>query len=148
MCSNLSKQEDEFSHAIEQVLTEFIEENLDKRHTLAYATKIECSKKKAVYQVIPEFWLRKIFPGYIYANINTPEKRFTMMSNQKGISNLPDESMEILKKTILGRYNTRHVNCTHAMLFITCAMLSFYSIISYHLKIITMTVSLKSLLIK
>ena len=97
-CSNLFKQEDECSHAIEQALTEFIEENLDKRHTLAYATKIECSKKKAVYQIILEFWLRKIFPGYIYANINTPEKRFTMMSNQKGISNLPDESMEILKK--------------------------------------------------
>ena len=70
-----------------------------------------------------------------------------MMSNQKGISNLPDESMEILNN-ILGRYHTRHVNCTHAMLFITCAMLSFYSIISYHPKIITMTVSLKSLLIK
>ena len=140
--SYLSKQENECSHGMAEALTESIEKNFDKKLHMknvahAHAAKIEHSEQEAVYQVMPEFWIRKIFPGDICGNSNIPEKRVTMMSNQKGINNLPDESTEIFKKNMLDHYHIRLVNCTHAVLFITCLMLSFYSIIDYHLRIIT-----------
>ena len=88
MCSYLSKQEDECSHAMSQALKESVEQNLDKKVQMknvahAYATKRECSVQEAVYQVMPKLWLRKIFPAVIYANSNIPEKRVKMILSQK-----------------------------------------------------------------
>ena len=34
----------------------------------AYVTKRECSVQEAVYLVMPELWLRKSFPGKVFAN--------------------------------------------------------------------------------
>ena len=39
----------------------------------AYSSKRECSLQEAVYQVIPELWLIKVFPGVLFANSNIPE---------------------------------------------------------------------------
>ena len=36
----------------------------------AYISKRKCSLQETVYQVIPELWLRKVFPGELYAKYN------------------------------------------------------------------------------
>ena len=59
MCSYLSKQEDECSQAMKQALKESYEQIKSLAH--AYSSKRECSLQGAVYQVIPELWLRKVF---------------------------------------------------------------------------------------
>lgn len=79
MCSYLSKQEDECSKAMKQAVKESAQNNLDNYQKMknvahAYATKRECSVQEAVYHLMPELWLRKIFPGVVYANSNLPEK--------------------------------------------------------------------------
>lgn len=38
-----------------------------------YASNQEYSLQEAAYHCLPELWLRKVFPGVIYANINLPE---------------------------------------------------------------------------
>ena len=38
----------------------------------AYSSKRECSLQEAVYQVMLELWLRKVFPGVLYAKSNIP----------------------------------------------------------------------------
>lgn len=53
---------------------------------------------------LPELWLRKVFPGVIYANTNIPENHFKIVGFQKEISELPDESDNIFIKNILDRY--------------------------------------------
>ena len=40
----------------------------------AYSNKRECSVQEAVYQIMPELWLRKCFPAVLFANSNTARK--------------------------------------------------------------------------
>ena len=39
--------------------------------------------QEAVYQAMPELWIRKVFPGALYANSNIPEKLVGMMLSKK-----------------------------------------------------------------
>ena len=41
----------------------------------AYVSKRECSLQEVVYQVMPKLWLKKVFPGVLYANGNIPKKQ-------------------------------------------------------------------------
>ena len=62
---------------------------------------------KAVYQVMPELWLRKVFPGVLYANSNIPEKRVRIMLSKKEILELPEDSTDIYKRNMFSRYLIR-----------------------------------------
>ena len=46
-------------------------------------------------------WLRKIFPGVIFANINVPEKWFRIFSFQNEVTELPDDSTQIFRSKYL-----------------------------------------------
>ena len=99
MCSYMLKQEDECSQAMKQAVKESAESQLDSYQQMntvahAYATKREGSIREAVYHIMPELWLRKIFPGALYANSNLPEKRIKMILSEKEIAELPDESLD------------------------------------------------------
>ena len=72
----------------------------------AYASNRECSVQETVCHCLPELFLRKVFPGVMYANTNISEKRKILRSQQK-ISKLTDESEEIFKKNMLDRYMDR-----------------------------------------
>ena len=81
---HLSKQENECSKAMKQAFKEPIEKGARSHEHIksvahAYALKRECSLQEAVYQIMPELWLRKIFPGVLYVNSNIPEKGVRMM---------------------------------------------------------------------
>ena len=45
-------------------------------------------------------WLRKVFPGVIFANSNTPDKRYRICLSEKEIP-------EVFKKNMLDRYCDR-----------------------------------------
>ena len=74
--------------------------------TQAYASNRECSIQEALYHCLPQFWLRKVFPGLIFANTNIPENRFIILLTQQEICELTDESEGIFKN-MLGRYLDR-----------------------------------------
>ena len=109
MCSYLSKPEDECSQAMKQTFKESLERgagSCDQMKSVAhaYVSKRECSLQEAVYQVMTELWLRKVFPGVLYVNSNIPEKRVRMMSSKKEILELPEGSTDYYKKSMVSRY--------------------------------------------
>lgn len=112
MCAYLSKSEDECSNAMNQAAKEAYKNNLeiyDKMKSIVNAdvTKREVSVQEAVYLVMPELWLRKVFPGVSLANSNTPAKRFRVCLSKKEISELPEDSTAIFKRNTLDRYCDR-----------------------------------------
>ena len=97
---------------MQQAVKEVAENDFDKFQQMksiahAYASKRECSVQEAVYHIMPELWLRKIFPGVIYANSNLPEKRMRMVISEKEIAELPDDSTDIYKRNMIDRYIDR-----------------------------------------
>ena len=75
-----------------------------KSVTHASVSKRKCSLQEAVYQIIPELWLRTFFPGVLYANSNIPEKRVRIMLSKKEIFELPEDSTDIYKGHVVSRY--------------------------------------------
>ena len=73
----------------------------------AYLSKCECSLQEPVYQVMPRLWLKKVFPGVLYANSNIPEKRVKMMLSKKEISQLSKDCTDIYKRNMVNRYMIR-----------------------------------------
>ena len=67
----------------------------------------ECSIQKCVYHISPGQWLRKTFPGVIFANSNIPEKRFRLCLAEHKISELPEGSKKIFKRNMVDRYIDR-----------------------------------------
>ena len=81
MCAYLSKSEDECSIAMTEAVRDAFERELDNHEQMrsvanAYLNKKICSIQECVYHVLPGHWLRRTFPGVIFANSNVPEKRF------------------------------------------------------------------------
>ena len=44
---------------------------------------------------MPELWLRKTFPGVIFANSNLPENRFRICRSKEEIDELPEDSVDV-----------------------------------------------------
>ena len=112
MCAYLSKCEDEFSQAMSQAVKDAFEQNLDNYQQMksvasAYVNKRECSIQEFVYHILAGQWLRKIFPGVIFANSNLPEKRYRICRDEKDISELPEDSTNIFKRNMIDRYIDR-----------------------------------------
>ena len=83
MCAYLSKSENECSVATKQTVRDAFEKSLNnyeqmKLVAIANINKRECSIQECVYHLLPGQWLRKTFPGVIFANSNIPEKRFQL----------------------------------------------------------------------
>ena len=68
----------------------------------AYITKRECS-----VLVMPELWLRKIFPCVIFLNSNLPERCYRIFKKEDEIGELPDDSADIFQRNMLDRYLDR-----------------------------------------
>ena len=63
--------------------------------------------RRTISLFLTELWLRKIFPDIIYVNTNIPEKDFRVLRSQNEISKYPDDSDNIFKMTMLGKYLDR-----------------------------------------
>ena len=112
MCVYFSKAEDETSEAMKQAAKEALSASKTEFETMkatakAYPTKRECFVQKAVYYILPELWLRKIFPKVIILNSNMPEKRYRIFKRKCQIGELPEDSTEIFQRNMLDRYLDR-----------------------------------------
>ena len=108
MCAYLSKIKDECSNAMSQAVKEAWENksnNYDQMKLIAraYASKRECIVQEAVYHIMQELWLRKVFPLVLFANTNLPENRYRVCVCEKEIKQLPESSTDIFKKNMLDR---------------------------------------------
>ena len=77
----LSKSESECSVTMKQAVYDAFEKELDNYEQMksvanAYINTRERSIQECVYHILPVQWLRKTFPGVIFANSNVPEKCF------------------------------------------------------------------------
>ena len=112
MCSYFSKSEDQCSQAMRQAAKEALENNIGhyqsmKTITRAYLSKRECSVQEAVYHVLPELKLRRVFPAVQFVNTNLPEERVKVLLSEKELNELPDDSPNIFKKSNVERYIDR-----------------------------------------
>ena len=116
MCSYFSKSEDECSLAMRQAAKEAFENNLSNYKTMqgivrAYVNKCECLVQEAVYHVLPELHLRKIFPGVCFANSNIPEERIKILKSETELNMLPGHSTDVFKRNNVDRYINRPNKC-------------------------------------
>ena len=58
-----------------------------KTITKAYLSNLECSVQEAVYHILPELKLRRIFPAVYFVNTNLPEERFQVLIPEKNLAN-------------------------------------------------------------
>ena len=70
MCTYLSRTEDKRSRAISQAVKDSVEVNYNNHEQMrltarAYTSKRKCSRKETVYHIMPELWLRKVFPSVV-----------------------------------------------------------------------------------
>ena len=68
---------------------------------------IECSVQEAVYHILSELWLLKIFPEIMFLNSNMPEKRYRIFKRKCQIYELPEVSTGIFQHDMLNRYLDR-----------------------------------------
>ena len=73
----------------------------------AYINKRECSIQECLHHILPRQWLRKTFPGVIFAKSNIPEKRFRLCLSEYEVSELPEVSKKIFKQNMADRYIDR-----------------------------------------
>ena len=114
MCTYFSKSEDEASEAMKQVAKEAVKENInvfEKMEAIskAYTTKRECCVQEEVYHIMPELWLRKTFPGVVFANSNLPEHRYRICRSEGELQEMPEDSTDIFKRNMLDRYIDRQI---------------------------------------
>ena len=112
LCSYLSKQEDEVSLAMAEAAREAKESNASKFEQMkkiarAYTTHREISVQEAVYHILPELNLRKIFPKVEFANTNMEADRIKLCLPKKNLEYLDENSTEICHKSNLDRYVLR-----------------------------------------
>ena len=89
VCTYLNKEEEECSRAMAQAVKEVWDKSLNNYEQMkliikAYATKRECSVQ-AVYHIMSELWLKKIFPALVFANTNLPENCFRVCFSEQEI---------------------------------------------------------------
>ena len=106
ICNYLSKEGDECSQAMKRTFKETLEKEdsyYEQMKTIAhaYSSKRECSLQEAVYHIMPELWLRKVFPTVVNVNSNIPEKRINMMLFKRELSMLPEDSTDIYKRNVV-----------------------------------------------
>ena len=68
---------------------------------------IECSVQEAVYHILSELWLLKIFPEIMFLNSNMPKKRYRIFKRKCQIDELPEVSTVIFQHDMLNRYLDR-----------------------------------------
>ena len=71
----------------------------------AYTSKRECSVQEAVYHILPELHLRRVFPAVYFVNTNMPEDRSRIQEQE--IEKLLDGSKNIFERNNIDRYINR-----------------------------------------
>ena len=72
-----------------------------------YLSNKECSVQEAVYHILPELKLRKIFPAVCFVNTNLSEERVQVLFPEKELIEPPHNSPNISKKSNVDCYMER-----------------------------------------
>ena len=112
LCQYFSKTEDQCSQAMKQAAKEARENNMHHQDTMitiakAYLSNRKCSVQEAVYHILPELNLRRIFPAVYFVNTNLPEERVRVLLSKEQFSKLSDGNSNIFKKSNIDRYVER-----------------------------------------
>ena len=73
----------------------------------AYTSKRACSVQEAVYRILPELHLHRVFPSVYFVNTNLPEERTKILWTEEELKNLPENNTSIFKRNIPDRYMDR-----------------------------------------
>ena len=93
---------------MKEAAKEAYENNMHHHDTMKTTAKVylnsrECSVQENVYRILPELKLRRIFPTVYFVNTNLPEERVQILLSEKKLSELPDDSPNIFKKSNIDR---------------------------------------------
>ena len=139
MCQYFSKTEDQCSQAMKQAAKEAFENNMHHQDTMktiakAYLSNRECSVQEAVYHILSELKLRRIFPAFYFGNTNLPEERVRVLLSKKELTELPDDSSNIFKKSNIDHYverpNATFCSRKYSVLYYFCfaEFLAYYTL--------------------
>ena len=70
----------------------------------AYVNKREWSVQEAVYHVLPELHMCKIFPVVCFAHSNVSEEHIKILKSETELNMLPDHSTDLLNETMVSLY--------------------------------------------
>ena len=93
MCQYFSKTEDLCSQTMKQAAKEAFENNIHYHDTIktivrAYLSNRKCSVQEAVYHMLSELKLRRIFPPVYLVNTILPEERVQVLFSEKELNKL------------------------------------------------------------
>ena len=74
---------------------------------IAYLSNLEFSVQEAVYYILLELNLRRIFPAVYFVTRNFPEERVQVLLSEEELSELLYDSANIFKKSNIERYLER-----------------------------------------
>ena len=101
-CQYFPKIEDQYSQAMKQAAKKAIKNNKNHHDTLkaiakTYFSYCECSVKKAVYHILSELKLERIFSALCFVNTNLPEEKVQVSLHKKEYKKLLNDSSNIFK---------------------------------------------------
>ena len=67
----------------------------------------ECSVQEAVYHILPELHLRRVYPGMQFVNTSLLEECSKLLQTEEQLSSLPEDSTDIFKRNNIDRYLAR-----------------------------------------
>ena len=112
MCLYFPKSEGQCSASIMQAAKEAFENNESLYDTMktiarAYISKRKFSVQEAVYYILSELHLRRVFPAVYFVNTNMPEDRLRILLSEEEIEKLPDNCSNIFKINNIDWYKDR-----------------------------------------
>ena len=110
MAAYFSRSESEISEALTLAERDIKHQNINVRDAMK---KVACSlistrhsqykKQEAVYNILPELWLRKL-SGILLINKNLQENRIRMLQSKEELEVLSDDSTNVFKQNIIDKY--------------------------------------------
>ena len=110
MAAYFSKSESEISEALTLAERDIKHQNINVRDAMK---KVACSlistrhsqykKQEAVYNILPELWLRKL-SDILLINKNLQENRIRMLQSKEELEVLSDDSTNVFKQNIIDKY--------------------------------------------
>ena len=103
---------------MKEAAKEAFENNMHHHDTMeaiakAYLSSREWSVQEAVYHILSELKLRRIFPAVCFVNTILPEERVQVLLLEKERSELPGDSPNIFKKSNINRYMALREKCQY-----------------------------------
>ena len=74
-----------------------------KKIAYSFISSHQLSVQKAVYNILPQLWLRKYSPGISFTNTNLTNNRIRMIKSEEELELLPDNCTDVFKKSIIDR---------------------------------------------